>query len=293
MALSVSPAQIPQSTGLKTKRNQAEIALEQQIEIQQTSDAVTGMETSGMTPLMQKFAKYDAQFRNKEKAVQSYGELGLKVEMVTVPPIQQGRRWEFEWYGVKANQIVQQVQQQIAAANVLRGLAKDPSVQQAGKRLNMVPIIQSVVESAFSARLAPKIFEDIRDAVAMDPELENQMLVLGLPVHTSTMDDDPKHIQLHMQVMQGAPPGTPAQVEAAKHIAAHQQQMQMKQQAMAMAQMQAQGGGRPSRGGGPPRQPQAGAQPAMPRAGGPPLPGRIHPDQMARAGTVIPMPRKM
>ena len=301
MSLSVAPGMIPQSTGRK-KLNQAEVALEQQVALETTSDEVTSLESGIMNPLMQFFADLDAQFRDREKTVRAFGEMGLKVEMVTVPPIQQGNRWEYLWFGVEANRTVQQVQQQIAAANVLRGLAQDPSVQLAGKRLNMVPIIQSVVEAAFSPRLAPRIFEDVREQSTVDPQLENQMLAQGLRVHTMPLDNDPQHQQIHQQLLQQLPPGSLAHSETLLHLGDHQRQMQMKAQAQAQAmmgqmmggpggQMPAQPGSpRPSRGGGPPRLPMPGGQPAMPRQGRQPQ-GRIAPDNMTQSG-LIPFPRR-
>lgn len=303
MALNVSPAQLPFSTALqRSKPNQAMVAMEQQILLENTDNAVTGIEGEHagiMTPMIQRFAWYDAQFRDREKTVRSYGELGLKVEMVTVPPIQQGRRWEYQWYGVEANRTVQRVQQQIAAANVLRGLAQDPSVMQSGKRLNMVPIIQSVVESAYEPSLASRIFEDVTKLTTVDIELENEMLQQGLRVHTSPMDNDPEHMRAHMQLFQSLVPGSLPHAETAQHLAGHQQQMQMKAQAQAAQAMQMMMGSpagqmpgqRASRGGGPPRMPQPGGQPAMPRQGRQPA-GRIPQDNMTMSG-VIPMPRRM
>lgn len=301
MALNVSPAQLPSGTSqLKSKPNQAVVALEQQVALENTDNAVTAIESGIMTPLIERFAAYDAQFRDREKTVQSYGEMGLKVEMVTVPPIQADKRWEFLWYGVEANRTVQRVQQKIAAANVLRGLAQDPSVAQAGKRLNMVPIIQDVVESAFEANLAPRIFEDISAQSTVPVDLENRMLAQGLPVHTAPLDNDPEHMKTHFQLFQQLVPGSLAHHVTVMHLADHRRQMQLKtamQAQQMMGQMMGQPGGqmpgqgRPPRGGGPPRLPLAGGQPAMPRQGRQP-PGRIAQDSMTQSG-VIPMPRRM
>ena len=55
---------LPQSTGAKAgKRNQAEIALEQQVDILTTADAVTVLEESVFTEIIERFAELDAQFR--------------------------------------------------------------------------------------------------------------------------------------------------------------------------------------------------------------------------------------
>src|SRR5215469_3587056 len=297
MAMGVTPMEMAQ---LPTNRklNQAEVAQAQRTEMLMTDTEVHNLETGLLNEMITRFAEYDAQFRDREKTVRAFGELGLKAAMVEVPPMQLGQRWAYEWWGVQASRASQQIQQQIAAVNVIAPMAQHPSVQQAGKRLNLVPLIHHVVEAAFSPRLAPKIFEDISDQVSVDPQLENQMLSMGLEAEVSPFDNDPQHMQAHQQLLQTLPPGTPAHMVTFRHQQLHQIAMKMK----AMAQMQAQAGAQLQQPGAQPRrQPrgargptgsQPGAQPQQPRLmRGPP--GALHPDQMPRAGGVIPMPRRM
>jgi hypothetical protein len=292
--LSVNAAMLPQSTGVPgRKRNQAEIAMEQQIDLLSTSVEISAAEAV-LTEVVQRFAELDAQFRDDEITVRSVGELGVKAQMQTVPPLQMGRRWRFRWFGVEAARTAQQIQQQIALLNVLKPISQDPSVQQAGYQLNLVPFVRTVTENAFGPRLAPEIFKNIRDQLALDPELENSMLAEGFEVPTSPQDDDPKHIQAHLAAAQQTML-EPARSMFAHHLAAHQRQMQMKQVAQhmqqMMKQMQARGGGAPGGAGAAPRGPAPGGQPAMPRQGRQP-PGAVPPDSLNNRG-IVQMPRRM
>ncbi len=284
--LSVNAAMLPQSTGVPgRKRNQAEVAMEQQIDLLGASVEVQAAEGL-LSELIRRFAEYDAQFRNDVITVRSVGELGVKAQMEEVPPLQMGKRWRFRWFGAEVARTTQQVQQQIAALNVLMPMAQNPSVTQAGYRMNLVPFIRTVTESAFGPRLAPEIFEKISDKLAVDPELENAMLAERFEIPVSPQDDDPKHLQAHFAASQQTA-DLVAKTMFAHHMAAHQRQMQMKQAAQMMRQMQQamQGGG--AAGGG--QGPRPGAQPAMPRIGRQP-PGAIHPDQ--QRGGMVQLPRR-
>src|SRR6185437_2268908 len=79
--LSVNPAMLPQSTGLRSKRNQAEIAMEQQVDVLTTADAVTVQEESIWTPILERFAAMDAQFRSVPLTIKAYGHMGLRASM--------------------------------------------------------------------------------------------------------------------------------------------------------------------------------------------------------------------
>lgn len=289
--LSISPAMMPQSTGSPgRKRSQAEVALEQQVEILATADAVIAYEEDILTPMIQFWAELDYQYRDKEVTVRSMGELGVKAEMVRVPP-GSNRRWSYRWFGVEAARTAQQVQQQISFANVLAQVAQHPSVAQAGYKVNLVPIIKTISENIFGPRLTPEIFYSARDEVSLDPEFENEMMAQGQLPMVAMADQDPKHMQSHMQWSQQNPMAfdSPQMAVYHHHMMAHQQQMQAKQQAQTMqqmAQMMQQGGGRNQ-----PRGPRPGATPQPPRMGPQAPPGAIHPDAMK--GGLVQMPRKM
>lgn len=289
--LGVNAAMLPQSTGVPgRKRNQAEIALEQQIDLLSASVEVRAAE-GVLSEVVQRWAEYDAQFRDDEATVMSRGELGVEAMTERVPPIQMGKRWRFRWFGAEAARTAQQIQQQIAFLNVMNQMAQSPAVAQAGYRVNPIPFIRTAAENAFGPRLAPEVFENLSDRLVIDPEIENEMLMQTLAVDVSPMDNDAKHIQAHLPLAQA--PDMAVQSVAQTHIAAHQRQMQMKQAAMMMQKMQQamqQGGGAPGAGGG--RQgPRPGGQPQMPRPMRGPA-GTLHPDQMPKAGGVVSLPRK-
>lgn len=267
--LGVNPAMVPQQTGGSRKRNQAEIANEQQVDILTTADAVTNIEEGILTPLVQRFAEYDYQYRDEDITVRVYGEMGLRANMERVEPIQLGKRFEFRWYGVEAARNAAQQQQQIAGLNVIKAMPKEayPDYD-----LDIAPVIVQMVENLFGPRLAPLIFKR-KKLFSMDPLAENEMLEHGFMVPVQPADDDVEHMMAHMFGMQtaGDPHGT-----FRDHMTKHQAQMQAKAQ---QQQMQQGGPGGP----GPSAGPQGGGQPGMPRGGKGP-PGMIHQDQMATAG---------
>jgi hypothetical protein len=213
--------------------------------------------------------------------VRQYGEMGMKANMETVPPLQMDRRYGFRWFGVEAARNAQQIQQQIAGLNVVRGI---PPQQYPGYQLDLAPAIVQLMENTFGPRLAPLIFKDIKQQLSVQPQHENDLLTQGfdLPVHP--MDDDQQHLQVHMQALQqGDPTGN---IRA--HMIRHQQALQIKAQAAMQQQIQAMQpgmGGPPPPGaappipGGPPGQPRIGAQPGQ-ATGGQNPPGAIHPDNM-------------
>ena len=277
-SLSVSPAMMPQSSGKAgAKRNQAEISLEQQVDILTTADAVINIEEGILTPWLQRVIEYDAQFRDKELLVRAYGDMGRKAIMHEIEPIQMERAWEFLWFGVEAARNAAQVQQQIGMANVLKEVP--PQLYQ-GYRLDMAPLMTQLTENVFGPRLAPLIFISTRDELTVDPMQENEMLEHGFTVPTHPGDDDQTHMQAHMQALQegGDPHGT-----VRDHLLHHQAQLQTK----AMAQAQQQQGQQPGPGGGGPA---PGASPGQPHAAKGP-PGQIHKDRLPAAGGVT-APRK-
>jgi hypothetical protein len=287
--LSVTPAMMPQSTSTDQRRNQAELAQEAQVDILSTADAVTVLEEGILTPMLQWFVELDHQFRDKAITVKQFGEMGVRVNMEEIKPIQMDKRFEFRWYGVESARNAQQVQQQIAAINVVRGV---PPEQYEGYKLNLRPWISNLLENTFGARMAPELFVSMRSQLSQDPQAENQLLEGGFDIPVHPLDEDAQHLQAHQQLLQGGDPTGVVRVHMAKHI----QQLTQKTQQQAMMQQQQQqlaqgmpgipggagpGGAQPAPGvAGTPR---IGAQPQMPTGGQGP-PGMIHQDRMNGAG---------
>jgi hypothetical protein len=276
-SLGVNPAMIPNQTGGKSKRNQAEIANEQQVDILTTADVVTAFEVSILTPLVQRFAWYDAQFRDKAITVKAYGRAGLRANMEEVEPLQMGTRYWFKWLGVEQARTAAQMQQQIAAMNVLRGI---PPQMYPGRKLDLVPVIERLIESTFGPRLAPMIFKDEREQLSLPPEQENALLAAGFDLPVSIYDDDIKHMQTHMEAMKAG--DTHGVVRG--HLAKHQMQMAQKQAAAAKTQ-QGEPGSPGGAGKGVAGTPRSGGQATGPRQQGPA--GAIHKDRLP-----LQMPRK-
>lgn len=284
--LGVNPAMIPQSSGAKGgKRNQAEVAMEQQVDMLTTADVVTGIQESILDELLLRFAEYDHQFRDKKMAVQAYGPMGMRANMESVEPVRLNHGVTFRWQGVEVARNAAQRQNQIAWMNVLKSI---PPQLLPGHKLDLAPIAEAITLGVLGPRLAPITFIDEAKQGAIEAEQENEMLAVGFDLMPHPPDDDPKHMQIHMKAMQGS--GDPHGTFKA-HIQRHQMQMQAK--AMAKAQQQQPKGlpGAPGGAGpGVPGAPKPGSQPQQPRPMRGPA-GAINPDQMARAGAPG-MPRR-
>ena len=274
-ALSVSPAIMPQSSGGKSKRNQAEIAAEQQIDVLTTADVCTTMELEILTQLVRRFVDYDYQYRKKEVTVHQYGQMGVRANMQKIPPIQSDRRFEFKWYGVEAARNAQMLQMRIAGMNVLNGIPPD---KYPGYTMNMVPIIEAFVEETYGVRVAPQIFQDLKSKLSIEAEMENSLLVDGLALPVHALDDDKKHLQEHQKVLKDGDPTGAIREHMMLHTTQMSKKMQMQQ--AAMAQMQRGQPGAPGGAGpgvaGTPRQ---GAAPGVPRGGQQPA-GAVHQDRI-------------
>ena len=269
--LSVNPAQITQ-TASKQKRNQAELANEQQVDLLTTADAVTVLEEGVLGPVITLIMEMDYQYRDKSIAVARYGTLGREAAMQEIKPIQMGNRVSYQWLGVEAARNAQQMQQQIAAINVIRGV---PPEMYQGHVLDLSPVISMMLESVFGPRITPRIFKDIRYQLSQDPEQENEMMIAGMPAFVHPLDDHKQHIAVHMK---GLPLDPSENIKG--HIQQHMQAMTAALTAQSQAMMpKGQQGGPGGGGPGVAGQPRPGAQPMAPRGGQNP-PGAIHQDRM-------------
>lgn len=292
-ALGVNPAMLPQQTGRPgAKRNQAEIALELQVDLLTTAEAVSVLEEGIFTPAMGWCVDLDYQFRDRPVTVRAFGEMGLRAELEQVEPLRNRTGIEFRWWGVQQARNAAQAQQQIAWFATAMNPATIAALKEQGYAINPVPALELSAQSVFDSRTAALTIVDQRAQQTINAELENELMLAGHTMRVHPMDPDPEHLKTHQQAAQetGDPHGT-----IREHIAHHIQSMQMKlaQRAQQAGQQAMQGpggppGGRPSRSGAPAR---PGAQPAGPRLVRPPA-GTIHRDQLARAGAPT-MPRKM
>ena len=264
--LSVNPAQITGTSSPKKKPSQAEIANEQQVDILTTADSVTVIEDEIWTPMVSFFLELDHQYRDKKLLVREYGETGMRANMQMIPPVSMEKAYQFRWYGVEAARNAQQMQQQIAGINVIKGI---PPQAYPGYKLDLGPVLAQMVENMFGPRLAPLTFKDARMDLGVDPQVENHILGEGMVAPVHMMDDHEKHMKAHMQALKetGDPHGT-IKVHMMAHMQALQAaQMQQQQKVQQQAKQEGSGG------------PRQGAQPQMPRGGQAPA-GAIHQDRM-------------
>jgi hypothetical protein len=289
--MGVNPAMMPQSSGRPGgRRNQAEVAMEQTVDILTTAEACSVIEEGILTPMLTRWVEMDHQYRDEETTVRTYGELGHAAKMESVPPLQSTTRYHFTWSGVEQARNAAQQQQQIAFLNVARGLSQD--LNRAGYMLDPAPALEHAAGNIFGWRMGRLIIKDQRAQLAVDPQLENQMLLEGFDVGVHPMDEDPRHMQTHLPLTRHPNPTVAASAKV--HMQRHQVQQGMKAQAQA-AQQQPQPGmpGQPGLPGQPGQSGQPGPTPPAPggMAPGPRLlrgpPGTIHPDQMPRAGAMV------
>lgn len=263
-SLSVNPAMIPMG-GAGKKPTQAQIAQEQQVALESTADVVTILETSILNKLLRWFYEMDYQFRTKDVIVRRFGPLGLQAQMQAIPPVGVDTHYTFKWYGTEGTRSAQQIQQMISMLNVLKGM---PPEMLGGRKLDAGPIIEQAANVTFGPKVAPKVLIDQRHLLTVDPEQEDQMLIMGFQASVHPMDNDPEHMKTHIEAAQmtGDPNGL-----IRIHIQAHMDQLKQKQAQM-QPQQQApqQGGPRPGGQVQPPTGPQ---QPA----------GAVRPDAMQGA----------
>jgi len=260
-----------------------------------TNDEARDVENRILNPLLEFMFELDTQYRTAEKTIMVMGEVGIRARMERVEPRQFTEKYLFRWLGTEYVQSIQRIQQQIAGMNVLRGL---PPQALNGKRIDITPIVEQMVATLWSPRMAPKIIVDERDQLSVPAAIENEMLVNGMAVVTSPLDNDVKHLQEHQAVaaMTGDPSGH-FRVHMIKHMEQLQQKSQLANpqgpqpipgQPPMLPGQQAVGQGMPGGAGpGVPGTPRIGAQPGVPTGGQGP-PGMIHQDAMVSSGA---MPR--
>jgi hypothetical protein len=294
-SLGVNPAMLPQQTGGGRKRNQAEIAMEQQVDLLTTAEAAQVLADGIGTPMLGWMVDLDHQFRDTDLTVRAYGRMGLMAAMIDVPPLQNRHRYLFTWCGAEeARQNIAMQQQGTAFINVARGLRQE--LQQEGYRLRIGPMFEKGALNIFGAQTGVQVLEDMRHQMSLDPQLENQMMSDGFDMPVQPMDPDIEHIKAHQADIQTA--GDPHGNKRV-HLAAQVQQMQAKnammmQQAMAQA-MQPGAPGVPGGAGpgvaGAPRPPTQGRAAGRGRARSRDRRASCGPDNMPGAGALT-FPRR-
>lgn len=270
-SMGTNPAMIPHGNAAK-KPTQAQVSQEQQVALESTGDSISILEKGIFDELLNWFFDLDYQFRTEKIEVRQFGQLGRQAKMSMVDPFESYTAYKFKWYGTEGSKAVQQVQQMIAAMNVIRGIPPD---QLNGRKVDIGPIIEHIAEVAFGPRIAPNVLIDQRHQLSMSPMEENIMMANGYPTSVQQLDDDVAHLKVHMEAERTAPGNELMKL----HIMAHMNALNMKSQAAS--------GGKPGGAQGVPGGAGAGV-PGTPRQGaiaGPPKPmqnppGAVHQDQM-------------
>lgn len=263
------------------RKNNAMISGVQSEQMTDVMDDAEYYEEAILTPLTERLAEYDRQFRTASLTIVTMGEVGVRAKMTQVEPQQFGLRYRFQWCGTQIVQGQQLQQMRIAGMNVLRGI---PPQQLNGRRLDVTPILEQFVEGLYGPDLAPRILVDERNLYTVPADVENEMMHNNLPVQVHEADDDQQHIIAHMSAarMVGDDQG-----RFRAHVAAHTMAMQTKAQmsgTMRGVQPGLPGAPGPSVGGpavpGTPGTPRLGGMPTGAKAGPQNPPGLPHPDQI-------------
>ena len=259
--------------GRKNNQMVGNMQQEQQVNI---VDHAKRYEELMLNPLLEMMFEMDQQYRTDSITVETMGEVGAKAMLEPIEPQQFDKTYFFRWVGTSFQMGMQRMQQQIATMNVLRGI---PPEQLNGMRLDITPILTSLIDNTFGPEVAARILIDERNLYTVPPEVENNMLNSGLPVDIHPGDDHVKHMQSHDEA---AKITMDPQGAFRTHMAQHMKKLQEASQKMQGQQQQQGAPGMP--GGAAPGvagSPRMGAQPGTPRPQGPP--GMIHQDQMAGA----------
>lgn len=257
-SLDVNPMMMGQMP--KGRKNAPVMGAQQQEQSVSVIDHAERFEEEILNPLMELIAEYDAQFRDKDLTVISKGELGAKLTIETYPPQQWGERYFYQWTGTDFVMSMPRMQQQIATMNVLRGI---PPQQLGGRRLDITPILERIVDNVFGPELGQRILVDERNKFSIPSELENEMMFNGVMVEAHEADDHMGHIRDHQESARLTGD------HAGLHRTHIQQHMMMLQKQRQMAAGAPQGGGQPGMPGGAgpgvAGTPRMGAQPAPQR----------------------------
>ncbi len=256
-SLDVNPMMMGQMP--KGRKNANTAGAQQQEQSVPIMDHAERFEEEILNPLMERFFEYDCQFREDDITILTMGEIGYHAQMQKVPPNQWGNRYFFQWIGTEYVLNMQRMQQQISTMNVLRGI---PPQQLNGRRLDIAPILEILTDNVFGSELSGRILIDDRNKFTVPAEIEDEMMMNGIPAETHEADEDIEHLKIHQEAGQhtGDPMGL-----IRTHMQAHMMQLQKKRQA-AMPPPQPGAPGVPG-GAGP-------GVAGAPRPGAQPAPGR-------------------
>jgi len=248
----------------------------------QVRDVVENIEQGVMNEMLSWMFSLLQQCLDRDLALRVDGAEGATVleTQVTRDTLIDG--YAFEWLGstFSFNQNVR-VQQMLNFIQILARIPPD-FLAQDNARVDWKYLLRQIWSTGFGDREAEQIIKDITPTRAVDPEIENQLFVVGRgdEVTISPLDDDQKHAQVHAQFLQ-SPEGQAlpdfTKNQLVQHIQRHAASFVMKQQ-MAQAQAAQQAQQAIQQAQGQPQQPQGGrpgqGQPGPQAPGGPVTPSR-------------------
>jgi len=291
-SLGVNPSMLPQQTS-QARRNQAQIAQEQQIDLLTVAERIRVQEAL-YTWLVGWEVDLDYQYRDDDLVIRTHGAMGLQAAMEKIPPFKTREYYRFRWWGAdNARFNAQQYQQMTAFMNVISSPNIAEQLGRRGYEVDFVPLIEMASMAILGPRYGDKVIKDIRQNLSIDPEIENQFLSRGDMVPISLFDQHQAHIQSHeRQAQQTGDPHGAFRAHNLQHMLAMAAQQKAQLMAAMGQQMAANQEGQAPRQGQRQRPvPRPGSQPTAPRRGPQQPPGLLRPEQIPAAGGVT-MPRR-
>lgn len=206
------------------RKNNAMVGAQQQESSVSVIYHAERFEETMLDPLMERLFEYDTQYRDEDMEIITLGGIGVKSIMQTVPPQEWGERYCFQWCGTSFVMGIQQMQQQIATMNVLRGV---PPQQLNGRTLDITPILEILVQNVFGVEVGQRVLVDNRNKYSVPVEIEDELMINGIMTDVHEQDDDTQHIQAHQAAAKAS--GDLAGI-IRTHIQAHMQALIQKRQ---------------------------------------------------------------
>ena len=128
-------------------------------------------ELNFLTPLMQMWFELDCQYRDESITAVNLGSTGVLSSLKDISVFDTPDKFIIEWSGLNNASTMQRIQQQIAAVNVLQGI---PPQLYAGYRLNLIPLIQNMVDSAFGVTQGAQVFINLEAEMQANPQAAMQ-----------------------------------------------------------------------------------------------------------------------
>lgn len=216
-----APALPPQLAGKSRSATQSAI-VNSAIQVDLKSFLLNS-EIQVLSPLMEMWESLTEQNIDEDQVIMIMGRDSKEWRRALVPLSASLGRYKYFWKGSSNLQDKAILGRSIV--DMLKVAGSMPPEAQANLNLNYTEIYRMLWTDAFQLPNADKLFGQ-RDAESTDPELEHEMLNLGVDIEVLPGDDDSDHLAKHSQYLESAKGSRLAYMEA--HMEKHREQAQAK-----------------------------------------------------------------